>query len=529
MNDRDNLLALFAEYAFGDMTDERFHILESSLREDTSLRGEFIEYMNLDAALGDLAALTESEVAELERQHHSEAACLPGSCESVEQSIQQTADVDTGSRFRRMIALSGALAAALLIVVAVWITGPKRDSDRAIADSANSVAELITRVDAVLKKNSADWSHDNLPVGEFQLERGLVDLRFDGGVSVFIEAPATFAVVSGKRVVLHNGRLSANVPPEGVGFTVETPEAEVIDFGTEFSVDVATGTSEVHVFEGLVRVQPRSPSNGEPVDAVDLHTSQAVKIEGATETPVEIELATDRFIRTFDESRRRYARTVKRFEALAFYRMAIRDQGLACVPEQYSGVVLTGDGKRPPHARGVFAGGSLRVLADSVGRGGRVDTSPPLQTGQFTLTAFVYLEAKARDGIVATNIQNDGGNFALALDEKGILRATIRGNDGNLLSVSSDASVELRTWRHIVMTVDGQRFCLYEGGRLDASLPCQPLADSKADVLWFGTDADGVSLWDGRIDEVALFDRALSEAEVTELYQAAQDEMGNSE
>ena len=37
------------------------------------------------------------------------------------------------------------------------------------------------------------------------------------------------------------------------------------------------------------------------------------------------------------------------------------------------------------------------------------------------------------------------------------------------------------------------------------------------------------NLWDGRIDEVALFDRALSEAEVTELYQAALEEMENSE
>jgi hypothetical protein len=329
--------------------------------------------------------------------------------------------------------------------------------------------------------------------------------------------------------VLHNGRLSASVPPEGVGFTVETPAAEVVDFGTEFSVDVAGGASEVHVFAGLVRVQPRSPSGTKTGNAVDLRTSQAVMIDNAAEQPVEIELATERFIRTFDESPRRYSRAVKRLSPVAFYRMAIRDQGLTCLPPQYSGVVLTGDGIRPPHARGVFAGGSLRVLADSMGRGGRVDTSPPLRTRQFALAAFVYLESGARNGIVATNIRSNDGNFALGLDENGVLQATIRSSDGDLLSVSGDAPVELRTWRHVVMTADGQQFRLYEDGHLVASAPCPPLADSETDMLWFGTDAEGLRLWDGRIDEVALFDRSLSDAEVTNLYQTALEEIGKSE
>jgi hypothetical protein len=134
--------------------------------------------------------------------------------------------------------------------------------------------------------------------------------------------------------------------------------------------------------------------------------------------------------------------------------MAIRDQGLTCLPPQYSGVVLTGDGIRPPHARGVFAGGSLRVLAESTGRGGRVETSPPLRTGQFTLAAFVYLESGTRNGIVASNIRSNDGNFGLGLDENGFLQATIRNSDGDLLSVSGAAVVALHTWRHVVMTVE---------------------------------------------------------------------------
>jgi len=39
-------------------------------------------------------------------------------------------------------------------------------------------------------------------------------------------------------------------------------------------------------------------------------------------------------------------------------------------------------------------------------------------------------------------------------------------------------------------------------------------SDSDSDKVWFGTDARGTKVWDGGIDEVALFDRALTEGEV---------------
>ncbi len=527
MNHFNDLHTIFAEYMSGEMTVERLRILESLLRDEPATLIEFIEYMNVDAALGDLSALTESEVAAFEQQDLLQELDLSYCCESAEGNKLHAGR--RASLFRGIAALSSLLAATLLIMVVAWIIESDKANDRQIAKSAESVGEVMTRVDAVLKRNFEVWSQDTLAVGEFLLETGFVEVQFDGGVTVLIEAPSTFTVTSGKRIILHNGRLSASVPPEGVGFTVDTPEAEVIDFGTEFSLDVATGTSEVHVFKGLVRVKPRGLSHGKTADALDLGTSQAVKIGVGAEKPVEIALATHRFIRTFDESGRRYTRTVKKSQPLAFYRMAIRSQGLACVPEQYSGVVLTGEGKRPPHARGVFAGGSLRVLADSTGRGGRVDRSSPLQSGQFTLSAFVYLQAETPNSIVATNIDSGRGNFSLGLDTMGFLHATVMTTESELHSLSSDQVVPAHTWRHTVMTVDGERLSLYEDGHLVASAPCRPVANCQADALWFGTAPDGQHLWNGCIDEVALYDRALTESEIEEIYQAALEEMGNSE
>jgi hypothetical protein len=218
---------------------------------------------------------------------------------------------------------------------------------------------------------------------------------------------------------------------------------------------------------------------------------------------------------------------VKRLSPVAYYRMPIRDRGLVAEPPRYSGVVLTGPGIRPPHASGVFAGGSLRVRANSTGRGGRVDSPPPLRSGRFTLAAFVYLDARADGGTVATNLRGDLGNFSLRLDGEGLLRATIRGQDGELQAAISPASLPLRTWLHLVMTADGQRLRIYEDGQLVTSRPCAPVAAADSGAVWFGTDPDGVGLWDGRIDELAMFDRALSGAEIAALHRAASEEMAS--
>lgn len=518
MSDSTDRRRLFVDYASGAISAKQLQALEAALREDSVLRREFIEYMNIDSALGDMSALSEVELAEFDSAKigSGSRATGDGASEVIAMTDNRT------SQTYRVFAFLGAAAAALLIAAVLWFASPGEGKQA-------PVATLVTGVDALLYCDGQTQKDTQLLAGEYRLERGLVHLQFADGVMVYVEAPAHFEAISAARVVLHSGRLSASVPPQGVGFAVATPEAEVVDFGTEFSVDVAGGASEVHVFEGRVRVQPRSPSGAKTGTAVDLRTSQAVMIDNVTEKPVTIELATDRFVRTFDESRRSFARTVKRLSPVAFYRMAIRDQGLTCVPPEYSGVVLTGGGNRPPHASGVLAGGSLRVLADSMGRGGRVDTSPPLRTGRFTLSAFVYLEASAPNRVVANTLRTDGGSFALALDENGLLRATVRTRDGDLLTVSGDTAIALHRWRHVVMTVDGQRLSLYEDGRLVASSPCPLLTNSKDDVLWFGTDANGQNLWDGRIDEVVLFDKALSIEEVTNLYRAALEEIGELE
>lgn len=301
---------------------------------------------------------------------------------------------------------------------------------------------------------------------------------------------------------------------------------EAVDYGTEFSVDVENGSSEVHVFDGLVRVHPRSHTNGDDIASVDLKTSQAVRIGDSIPTPVDITIAPDRFIRSFDEPKPTYSKSLKQLSPVAYYRMAIRDQGLVSNPPQYSGIILTGNGKRPSHARGAFRGGSLQVKADSSGRGGRVDSPPPLRSAHFTLAVFVYLDTSRINGTVATNIRHDDGNFTLLVDDTDVMKAVIRNAEGELVTVSGNSSIQTKTWKYIVITVDGNMLRLYENGQLVASTQSGTMANSESHPLWLGTNGDAEKLWDGRIDELALFDKALSPNDIAHLFEAAKEKKG---
>jgi hypothetical protein len=126
---------------------------------------------------------------------------------------------------------------------------------------------------------------------------------------------------------------------------------------------------------------------------------------------------------------------------------------------------------------------------------------------------------------VATNICGADGNFEFALDDNGRIQAMIRNRDDELRSAASDTLLPLKTWRHLVMTADGDHLRIYEDGQLVASATCAMMAASHSETVWFGTDAEGIGLWNGRIDEVAMFDKALSDNEIAGLHQAALAEM----
>ncbi len=116
------------------------------------------------------------------------------------------------------------------------------------------------------KATGCKWAASTLPTAEgsrvsagtYELVEGLATLKFDSGAEVVIEAPATLELIDAMNCRLRRGTLVSDVPPEAIGFTVDTLKARVVDYGTRFGVSTsADGEYTVQVLSGRVEVEDR--------------------------------------------------------------------------------------------------------------------------------------------------------------------------------------------------------------------------------------------------------------------------------
>lgn len=117
---------------------------------------------------------------------------------------------------------------------------------------------IANRVVATLGQTvNARWDEvpdqNELRPGWIGLRQGYASIRFNKGAEVILQAPCVFELQSSNRMFMQSGWITAKVPEQARGFTVNTTGSSIVDFGTEFGLLAGTGNSaEVHVFEGKV-------------------------------------------------------------------------------------------------------------------------------------------------------------------------------------------------------------------------------------------------------------------------------------
>ena len=88
---------------------------------------------------------------------------------------------------------------------------------------------------------------------KLMLREGVAELTFDNKTTAVIEAPAEFQILADDRIGLTYGKVYVTVLPEAVGFSVYTPNAKIIDFGTEFGVHAdVNGNTQLSVLKGKI-------------------------------------------------------------------------------------------------------------------------------------------------------------------------------------------------------------------------------------------------------------------------------------
>ena len=84
-------------------------------------------------------------------------------------------------------------------------------------------------------------------------------------------------------------------------------------------------------------------------------------------------------------------------------------------------------------------------------------------------------------------------------------------------------AIALRTWNYVALVRDGQRVAVYLNGNPDPEITgrVEPAARQDAEQIFLGGRADREATWEGKLDEIAIYNRALSPEEIRRYHELA--------
>jgi len=123
------------------------------------------------------------------------------------------------------------------------------------------------------------------------------------------------------------------------------------------------------------------------------------------------------------------------------------------------------------------------------------------------------------DGFAGMRNESDADFYLLQVSPSNDLEARFRNSTGQAYTLEASV-LELNVWQFLVFTYDGSQLTVYNNGVNVATAPASGSIANDAvdmfigDVYYEGTDF----LLDGRVDEVSLWNRALSQSEIECIY-----------
>ena len=147
---------------------------------------------------------------------------------------------------------------------------------------------------------------------------------------------------------------------------------------------------------------------------------------------------------------------------------------------------------------------------------------PPLNITGPAITVQAWAKASSPGNYKYIISKTDGlyMGYGLYTGSSGTLRFYI-GNGSGLITTPDVTSPWDNRWHHIAGTYDGSKLNLYIDGVARASVAATgSIADSSARSLNIGGFSEGGFLFKGVVDDVQIYNRALSATEIQQLYSA---------
>jgi hypothetical protein len=478
--------------------------LESAIQRHPHLRQRFWELAGIH---GHLAWTLQERHAELPG---AEALATERALRDSSQAIQVHRPRPSGrapKRSRGRGFWRGAvttLVAAGIVVAGATVALTWRDTTPPPANADATLVDLA----------QAEWRDGVGPaVGEavgnrlLALRSGLAQVRFANGATIIIAGPATFTARNSRGGELTSGRLVARVPESAKGFTIEADGVRVVDLGTEFALAAGDGADHhVQVYDGMVQVSATTA----PVDLPQvLHQGEAVRVApgGLIGSATYDERG---FIRAMPAE---LASPALGRGLVAWWKL---DEDQGTVVRDASGNGHDGVVRRATldqlHVPG-RSGGALRFIDRSYIE---VANDPALQLMEMTLHAWVR---------PATDQRNDAqiickqGSYGLAMPSNQAMKFYFWHMDRVI-----DRPFAPDRWVNLCATFDGAIRRFYVDGVRIASItsPTPPVTSDPLRIgALEGTLRDTERYFQGAIDELRIYNRALSDEEVRLLHLTA--------
>jgi hypothetical protein len=548
--DLQDLLALWL--GDHDPGEARRSALLARLDSDDAFRRAFVEEIRL---LGMVRAVQSSEPRWLRLE------------DEVGWSAHQSADVEAlaervmqqgqrRSRTRRRWRWSMAAAAAILLATGLYLaTRPSRVVDHGPETSGNRAeVATIVQVDDVqweLGGGEAPRAGDVLRSGRLRLRRGRLTLAFFSGVSLTVEGPADLELLAADRVFCHQGRLRARVPRGAEGFTVLASGYEIVDLGTEFGLNLEPGgKAKLMVFEGEAAVSVLD-KEGRSVRGALLERRRSVEVDPGAGRIQDVPAQPEAYVKLGEfvpvplELDAGYAAEILAAKPWGYWRFEALEEG--AVPNQVAGrpalKALGGvDVERSPGGNGwahfhpdrhkqafLMDGEWTPPRAGGYAIELWVQADLPSQSA-FSQTALVSLIAKD-DGVPEKHVAylEMTGRGRRSPHEPCAVRFLDRWPATSFGSnVFSRRSMVPSLWHHIVGQKAGNRLELYVDGEQVGTSPAKLNAQDADDAATMACQllvgrlkqrsgppfTNEIRAFEGRLDELAVYDRALSPDEI---------------
>lgn len=550
----DDLLDQFVE---AELDSTGLEKLNQLLSQQVELQLRFLDYLGLHSALEwDLAATPGIEMPAELAMPVDPATQIMSAENLVPVPVLRKPSIL--GRIRPVVYAElavGVLFAAYFIVISWNMLGKYSASWRNAPQE--SIVASETTVATIRDVANVDWARSSMPKladdtvafdETMKIEAGRVELELKQGATLVVEGPAEWSVGGANLATLRRGRLIAKVPQQAHGFTLKTPAASIVDLGTEFGVEVAeNGDAEVHVLQGEVDLQriggDRKQSTGQRLEA-----GKSARVTSAGAVISHNEEIERKFQQLADTSASRkssgpnhaqkYAECVKSLMPVIFLPVD-RNEGMALADRgegNYVGRFTRTEGPGEAWDRGPFGDAlsfrgpkfqdrvTLEPSEQNVERR-EIDFSRGKEPGlPFTIALWARCQFNQRTGLLVGKGHGFASQFLLdVLDNR--YRFVIH-NSAKQISglITSQAAVD-GTWQHVaaVFAPDRKSISLYVNGHLSAETTIEDLSLSPvAEAVMIGNrdfpnDPNKLT-FTGALDEISIFDRALTAEEIDGLY-----------